>query len=211
MEFKKWPSIPRLSKEKAVVTEKIDGSNSCIRIRPFDVAQDRSDQVDTVSVDGYSWIVWAQSRTRMLQPVKSSDNFGFAAWVYEHAVELVDILGPGDHYGEWWGSKIQCGYGLTNGERRFSLFNAPRWNEAIDIYPGSTEVKELCTVPMLYSGPFIDMDLTSLREDLLRNGSEAMPGFKAEGMVLYLRELDASYKILLDKDDQHKWEIANGS
>lgn len=211
MEFEKWPSIPRLSKEKAVVTEKINGSNSCIRIRSYDGTVDDSDVVLHVVVNDEPYSIWAQSRTRFLKPNKSNDNFGFAVWVHNNANKLVDILGPGNHYGEWWGSKIQCGYGLTNGERRFSLFNAPRWNEAIDIYPGSTEVKELCTVPMLYSGSFIDMDLTSLREDLLRNGSEAMPGFKAEGMVLYLRELDASYKILLDKDDQHKWEIANGN
>ena len=210
MEFEKWPSIPRLSKEKAVVTEKIDGSNSCIRIRPYHGIVNDSDVVLHVVVKDEPYSVWAQSRTRFLKPDKSSDNFGFAVWVHNNASNLVDILGNGNHYGEWWGSKIQRGYGLTNGERRFSLFNASRWQEAIDIYPDSTEVKELCTVPMLYSGSFIDMDLTSLREDLLRNGSEAMPGFKAEGMVLYLRELDASYKILLDKDDQHKWEIANG-
>ena len=41
------------------------------------------------------------------------------------------FLVPGRHFGEWWGSGIQRGYGLD--EKTFSLFNAYRWgwlNEA---------------------------------------------------------------------------------
>lgn len=207
MEFVKWPSIPRLSKEKVIVTEKIDGSNSCIRIRAFDTDEDRSEQIDTISLDGDQYTLWAQSRTRILGPTKDKDNFGFAKWVYDNAPELVTILGPGDHYGEWWGSKIQRGYGLTNGERRFSLFNATRWEEAIDIFPGSTGVYNLCTVPILFSGSFQTLNLETLRTGLSLEGSVAMPGFKAEGMVVYLRELRASYKVLLENDDIHKWEV----
>lgn len=209
MEFQEWPSITRLSKEKTIVTEKMDGSNSAIRIRLFDMYADRSQQIDTVSIDGVQWTIWAQSRTRLLQPTKAQDNFGFAVWVYKNAVELVKLLGPGDHFGEWWGSKIQRGYGLTNGERRFSLFNAPRWHEAIQVTPGSTPVPELCVVPMLYSGSFLGLHLDVLRNQLEQHGSYAAAGQPAEGMVVYLRELHASYKVLLDNDDKHKWEQAN--
>src|SRR6476660_3621224 len=129
MEFQGWPSIPRMSKEKAIVTEKIDGSNSAVRIRPFDVDTDDTQRVTHVDIDGELYTVWAQSRKRLLQPGKSTDNFGFAGWVEKNAESLVRVLGPGDHYGEWWGQGTQRGYGLK--EKRFSLFNAPRWEELI--------------------------------------------------------------------------------
>jgi hypothetical protein len=205
MEFQKWPSIPRMSKERVTVTEKIDGSNAAIRIRPLLIDDDRTDQVDTVSIDGVHWTVWAQSRSRFLQPTKQGDNFGFARWVYDNAVELVNILGHGDHYGEWWGSGIQRGYGLK--EKRFSLFNAPRWNEVLHPTEARSVVPNLYIVPTLFAGSFYDMDLTALRDDLTKHGSKAMLGWKAEGMVVYLRELNASYKVLLEGDDIHKWEI----
>lgn len=204
MEFKAWPSIPRMSKERAVVTEKIDGSNSAVRIRPFDIDADHSQQVDTISIDGVQYTLWAQSRKRLLQPVKEKDNFGFARWVYDNAVELVRVLGPGDHFGEWWGSGIQRGYGLS--EKRFSLFNAPRWQELMSPTEALTEVDNLYIVPLLFAGQFYDLNVNEIRQDLIDNGSKAMPGFKAEGMVVYLREVNASYKVLLENDNIHKWE-----
>lgn len=208
MEFKEWASIPRMSKERVVVTEKIDGSNSAIRIRPFDVNEDRSMQVDTVSIDGALYTVWAQSRKRLLQPVKERDNFGFARWVHENAPSLVRVLGPGDHYGEWWGQGIQRGYGLS--EKRFSLFNAPRWVEVLHPTEARSEIDNLYIVPILFMGDFYDLPIKELREGLMAVGSQAVPGFKAEGMVVYLRELNASYKVLLENDSIHKWEVKNG-
>lgn len=207
MEFSAWPSIPRLSKEKVIVTEKLDGTNSCVRIRFYNADDDRTDQVDTVSIGGTLYTLWAQSRTRFLQPTKHDDNFGFARWVYDNAVELVKILGVGDHYGEWWGSKIQNSYGLTNGERRLSLFNAPRWGEFLHHTEVRTAIPNLFIVPLLYSGSLYDLSINDLRNDLKTNGSHAAPGFAAEGMVVYLRELRASYKVLLENDDIHKWEV----
>lgn len=204
MEFKPWPSIPRMSKERVVVTEKIDGSNSAIRIRPFDIDADRSQQVDTVSIDGEQYTVWAQSRKRLLQPVKEKDNFGFARWVYDNAPALVRVLGPGDHFGEWWGQGIQRGYGLS--EKRFSLFNAPRWFEVLHPTEARSEVANLYIVPVLFMGDFYDLSVSELREDLYTKGSRVVPGFGSEGMVVYLRELNASYKVLLDNDNAHKWE-----
>lgn len=102
-EFKSFTKIPRLSRE-IVITEKIDGTNACIYI----------DETTNEMLVG--------SRTRWITP--QSDNFGFAAWVEQNKEELYK-LGPGYHYGEWWGKGIQRGYGLN--ERRFSLFNISRW------------------------------------------------------------------------------------
>src|SRR4051812_4307796 len=104
-QFQAFPSIARLFRE-CVVTEKIDGTNGVVH----------------VSDDGLT--VTAGSRSRWITP--EADNFGFARWVAEHAEEL-RALGPGFHFGEWWGSGIQRRYGLD--EKRFSLFNVGRWGE----------------------------------------------------------------------------------
>lgn len=208
MEFQKWASIPRLSKELVTVTEKIDGTNSCIRIRPYDVYTDNVNQIGTVLLEGTRYRLWAQSRTRFLKSTKEEDNFGFAKWVEDNAPELVKILGVGDHYGEWWGSKIQRGYGLVKGERAFSLFNAPRWSTTLHHNEPRTSISNLYVVPTLYTGSLYDMNLLELREDLEANGSVVQPGFKAEGMIVYLRELRASYKVLLENDELHKWQVS---
>jgi hypothetical protein len=194
-----------MSKERAIVTEKLDGSNSAIRIRPFDYDSDKTQAVDAcVEVDDSLYTIWAQSRKRFLQIGKANDNFGFASWVFVNSEELIRVLGPGDHFGEWWGQGIQRGYGLS--EKRFSLFNAPRWVELIKPTEATTEIPNLYTVPMLYAGQFYDLNVNEIRQDLIDNGSKAMPGFKSEGMVVYLREVNASYKVLLENDDIHKWE-----
>lgn len=208
MEFKSWPSIPRMSKERAIVTEKLDGSNSAVRIRSVtsETSQDSALPVITVhTTDGSgSFEVYAQSRKRLLQPTKEGDNFGFARWVYENAPALVRVLGPGDHYGEWWGQGIQRSYGLS--ERRFSLFNAPRWFETLHPTEARSEISNLYIVPTLFMGDFYDLPIKELRDSLVEKGSQAVPGFKSEGMVVYLREVNASYKVLLENDDIHKWE-----
>ena len=92
IEFEGFPKIARLSRE-AIITEKIDGTNAQIYI-------------------GEDGQIIAGSRTRWITP--DSDNFGFARWGEQHRVELA-ALGPGRHFGEWWGSGIQRGYGLENG------------------------------------------------------------------------------------------------
>ena len=82
VEFKEFDKIARLNRE-VVVTEKIDGTNGLVW-----VSDDSS-------------IVKAGSRTRWVTP--EADNFGFARWVQENVDELRK-LGPGYHYGEWWGA-----------------------------------------------------------------------------------------------------------
>src|ERR1700744_4152565 len=86
----------------------------------------------------------AQSRNRLLTPGKN-DNYGFAGWVEENKEELFK-LGPGHHFGEWWGKSIARNYGLD--ERRFSLFNVKRWVE--DTKPSCCHV-----VPVIYAGPWL--------------------------------------------------------
>lgn len=172
MEFKAWPSIPRMSKERAIVTEKIDGSNSAVRIRPYDPTVDSDMAVTHVEYASAEYTIWAQSRKRLLLPGKSTDNFGFAGWVRDNAEALVRTLGSGDHYGEWWGQGIQRGYGLS--EKRFSLFNAPRWFETLHPTEARSEVDNLYIVPLLFAGQFYDLNVNEIRQDLIDNGSKVV-------------------------------------
>lgn len=103
MEFKAWGKTPRLSNERYYVTEKLDGTNSCIVIDGTDFA--------------------CQSRNRFITP--EDDNFGFARWAYANKEELMK-LGDGYHYGEWWGQGVGRTYDME--EKRFSLFDTNRWN-----------------------------------------------------------------------------------
>src|ERR1700678_3231147 len=104
--FSAFPKIARYSRE-VVVTEKIDGTNGVIHVD------------DTMTE------LYAGSRSQWLGP--DGDNFGFGKWVPDNKAELLK-LGPGTHYGEWWGAGIQRKYGLS--EKRFSLFNTHRRSDA---------------------------------------------------------------------------------
>lgn len=172
-EFKPWPPIPRLSRA-CVITEKLDGTNGIVH----------------VSEDG---AVTAGSRSRWVTP--EDDNYGFAAWVRDHADELRG-LGPGYHYGEWWGQGIQRRYGLT--EKRFSLFNSGRW---------SSERPACChVVPVLYAGVFTSTAVDECLERLARDGSVASPGFmNPEGVVVFVPAAKSMFKKTLGGDG-HKGE-----
>lgn len=166
-EFKPWPKIPRANKP-LVITEKIDGTNAVI----------------CITEDGD---LFAGSRTRWL--VGSDDNFGFRAWCEKNLAEL-GTLGPGYHYGEWYGLGIQRGYGLN--EKRFALFNTARWADGRCPRPACCGV-----VPILpYETP------VGALEALRRNGSVAVPGFmKPEGIVVFHTGSSTMQKILLENDD----------
>src|ERR1035437_6203226 len=99
-----FPKIARLNRD-IVITEKIDGTNAAIGIveAPFTV----SDGEGGPEFRGYR--VYAQSRNRIITPGK--DNAGFAAWVESIKDIAIEVLGPGLHFGEWWGNGIQRGYG----------------------------------------------------------------------------------------------------
>lgn len=157
-QFQRFPKIPRLKRE-IVITEKLDGSNGVIFI---------GDDFETMHVG---------SRNRWITP--EDDHHGFARWAYRNHDELLR-LGPGFHYGEWWGSGIQCGYGLPKGEKRFSLFNTKRWVDP-DVRPACCDV-----VPTLYVGPFRDSAIEDALYDLSVHGSRAAPGFMhPEGVMIY--------------------------
>lgn len=178
-DFEPFPKIGRLVRG-IVVTEKIDGSNGQIAIS------------DDLSV------VRAGSRTRWIEPGKATDNYGFAAWVAANADELRQ-LAPGRHFGEWWGSGINRGYGLTGGEKRFSLFNTGRWS--------SLESRPACcgVVPVLYAGPFGEDGIASALHSLVRGGSVAAPGFMdPEGVVVFHSATGTLFKRTIKNDDAPK-------
>jgi len=175
-DFEGFPKIARLSRE-VIVTEKIDGTNAQV----------------FVADDG---TVRAGSRNRWIEP--GDDGFGFAAWVKAHADELRE-LGPGRHFGEWWGSGIQRRYGLTGGDKRLSLFNVSRW--------GDTDARPTCcsVVPVLYQGPFDTAAIDAALEDLRINGSRAAPGFmRPEGIIVFHTAGNVGFKKTLDKDEMPK-------
>lgn len=172
--FEAFPSIPRL-KRGCVISEKIDGTNA---------------QVYVPEDDGP---ILAGSRNRWT--TIEDDNYGFARWVADNTDELRK-LGPGRHFGEWWGVGIQRRYGLT--EKRFSLFNVGRW---------SSERPACChVVPVLYAGPFTTNAVDEQLAALEAGGSVAAPGFmQPEGLVVYVTAARALYKATLGGDG-HKFE-----
>ncbi len=172
--FQPFEKIARL-KRSCIITEKIDGTNAQIYIN-----------------DEGTGIAFA-SRTRWLS--EGSDNMGFRAWGVQHAEELMK-LGPGHHFGEWWGSGIQRTYGLKNGEKRFSLFNTGRWE------PGSVSMPYCCgVVPVLFHGQFTTDIVDEVLDHLRLNGSVAAPGFmKPEGIVVFLPAAGKLFKVTLDDD-----------
>lgn len=195
MEFKPFEKIARLRRE-CCITEKIDGTNAQITIvHTLYPSDDREQAIAERADESGTLAMYAGSRTRWVTP--DDDNFGFAGWVKAHADQLWS-LGPGQHFGEWWGEKIQRGYGLV--ERRFSLFNPLRWNDENPNRPACCGV-----VPTLYVGPF-STDVCSTQLERLRTlGSVAAPGFmKPEGICIYLSAAKTHFKQTLEKDDQPK-------
>ena len=197
IEFVEFPKIARLSRP-IIITEKIDGTNGCIYIGPE--TQDPTEQTFLVG-----------SRTRWITP--EADNHGFAAWAYAHKDELM-TLGPGRHFGEWWGSGIQRGYGLPKGEKRWSLFNVQRWclfgTEPKAIPTGDPRVVKTQSVlppcvglvPILYSGSFTTIAVADALGMLEYYGSMASSGFmKPEGIVVYHTAGNVSFKKTIEKDD----------
>lgn len=175
-EFIPWPKTPRLNKDM-VVTEKIDGTNACINVH---------------AVEGSETIVVAQSRKRIITP--EDDNFGFATWVSDNAQALVETLGAGRHYGEWWGSGIQRNYGFTNGERFFSLFNTGKW-EGVDL----SAVPNLRVVPVLMQHTFDTQVVEASLQNLLDEGSVAAPGFlNPEGVCVFHVAANKVFKLTND-------------
>jgi hypothetical protein len=185
--FTGWGKIQRFG--NMTITEKIDGTNAAV----------------VCTEEGY---VYAQSRKRYVE--RGNDNFGFGGWVSDHKEQLFEELGPGVHFGEWWGYGIQRGYGIE--EHRFSMFNTARWTsvyndivtkeqytpwDAIDSLVGEDgytfEALHRCTecdicyvVPVLQQYALDTSLIRITHARLKRMGSVAAPEFMApEGIVVY--------------------------
>jgi len=177
MEFQEFPKIARLKRE-AIITEKIDGANCAI----------------VINDDGQ---VLCQSRTKFISP--NDDYKGFANWVEKNKEALVEQLGYGIHYGEWWGAGLGRGYGLN--EKRFSLFNTHVWH---------TETEDcrcieapLCFVVTVLArlDKFSTEQVDEVMENLRLTGSIAAPGFmNPEGVVVFHSQNQALFKVTFEYD-----------
>jgi hypothetical protein len=148
VEFKKWPKIKRVNPFNVTITEKIDGTNSCI------VIEDDK-------------IVGVQSRNRFITP--EDDHFGFAQWVIDNNDELLQ-LGSGYHYGEWAGPGIlKNPHNLE--EKKLFLFNSLRWGSHNKLTPTCCSV-----VPVLFQGVLADYTIDSLLVDLFDREYETAEG-----------------------------------
>lgn len=200
-EFTPWPKTARLFRD-IVVTEKLDGTNAAIHISAgYEVAFPDAFELKPgeAIVDGRLWRLSAQSRKRIITP--DNDNFGFAAWVYDNAAELVSLLGEGLHFGEWWGRGIQRGYGLN--ERRFSLFNTER-HDGVGAFVGAVWVEPVIT---LYQGPNDTAVVKRIMAQLAQHGSVTVSGWPTpEGICVYHTATRSVSKVTLDNNDAGKWE-----
>lgn len=180
IEFEGFGKIPRL-KKNVVITEKIDGTNAQICVYPDE--------------DGVLQLQ-AGSRNRWIYP--GDDNFGFAAWCEERKQELIDFLGEGRHFGEWYGAGVGRRYDLD--EKKLALFNVHRWG------PGRQELPDfLQVVPILYQGDMINMPVDTIMGDLLEGGSVLVPGFmNPEGIIIYHTAARQYYKTTFEHD-KGKW------
>lgn len=180
--------MARLARE-VIISEKIDGTNAQIHITD-----------DGKMLFG--------SRTRWITP--GDDNFGFARWATDNKEELLK-LGPGRHFGEWWGRGIQRNYGLS--ERRFSLFNVARWclhgetPKAIPTAdPRNVKLQDMLPacchlVPILWQGLFPFCWPNHILARLSNGGSHAAPGFmRPEGIVVFHTAGNVGFKMTLDND-----------
>lgn len=174
MEFEGFQKLARLTRN-CIITEKLDGTNAQICI-------------------GESGEFLIGSRTRWITP--DADNHGFAAWAMANKEELLK-LGPGRHFGEWWGRGVQRGYNMI--EKRFSLFNVSRW--------GDDSVRPACchVVPVLATGIFTTGIVDAALEELRASGSRAAPGYPyPEGVVVFHVAGNFLFKKTLEKDDEPK-------
>lgn len=190
--FEGFPKMARLSRD-IIITEKIDGTNAQIYI-----------------TEDYQ--IFSGSRTRWI--TLQDDNFGFASWVNNNKEELL-TLGPGRHFGEWWGKGIQRGYNLA--EKRFSLFNVERWCE-YDAVPqrrndanyGAVKLQDVLPkivslVPKLWEGKFSTEEVETTLDLLVKSGSHASPGFmKPEGIVIFHTTANFGFKKTIEKDEVPK-------
>lgn len=200
--YPSFKKIPRLERD-IVFTEKLDGTNGIVAVLPKENVEDETAYygLDETFMLGENTelAIYAGSRSRWLKPGGSSDNFEFASWVAYHSQELIEALGVGVHYGEWWGSGINRGYGLSH--RYFTLFNPAGYG----LPPADVQVNNgllLGVVPVLHTGKYTD--IISVACDLDENGSKAVPGYEhPEGVVCFHSGSRQLYKLILNEGSKN--------
>ena len=199
MTYPAFKKIPRLERLRWSITEKIDGTNGLVYIvdketfNPDDVllAQLNSCWENT------AWVVCAGSRSRWLNSTSAGDNYGFCKWVAANADQLISLLGPGYHYGEWWGQGIQRRYGQE--EKRFTLFDPFRYEHLPQAGEPDAGGCIISRAPLLARGTgteVFELALTSAIERL-RRFSVAAPDFLGpEGVVVRIG--DSLHKVIIN-------------
>lgn len=212
IEFQAWPKTPRLFRD-IVITEKIDGTNSAIIFEEVDGNEPPGEfEFYTIERDGTYYAVAAQSRRRLLTPGKTTDNYGFARFVERNAERLFDLLGPGRHFGEWWGDGIQGRYkGYVGNRRGFALFNTEKWGQLREYLTDDSGRDVLVeSVPVLWKGPFSEEAIHEVAQEILKYGSVAAPfAPQPEGIMIYHTQSGKAYKFTFDNNDKGKWEYSN--
>lgn len=195
--FNKFRKIPRLNRD-IIITEKIDGTNAQVFIEDIrTITEEYHDFIDEYAL-GWSGSLFMLAGSRKRWINVDNDNFGFAKFVQKFSPDLFG-LGPGVHYGEWWGRGIQRGYGLQT--KVFSLFNTHRWGGE----------RPLCcdVVPVLYEGPFSTFTVKQFILHLARVGSPAARKYtgavhKAEGVVVFHKPSNSLFKVTIENDEVPK-------
>jgi hypothetical protein len=198
--YPKFGKIPRLHRE-VIITEKIDGTNGLIEIletQSGDLSEVENPLLWNPYNGGPDHLIRAGSRKRWITP--EEDNHGFARWVFDNAKTLVADLGPGLHYGEWWGKGIGKRYSQVMEGKKFSLFNTGRWADA------SFTTPDLHVVPVLARGNALELNtnLEKVLAELKNNGSVVAPGAKAEGIIIYHVAANSMFKVTVEKDEEYK-------
>jgi hypothetical protein len=210
VEFQEFEKISRLNRE-VIVTEKIDGTNGQVHIRPAEGSQLEYGYDTQVEINGVPHYLRAGSRSRWVPHVGNDDNCGFGRWVYQNAHELA-ALGPGAHFGEWWGAGIQRKYGLAS--KRWSLFNVGRWKDAreddLPLADKQQYAPPCChVVPVIARGIGFDAVVQQALTTLRQQGSLASPGFmKPEGIVAFHTHSRTLFKVTLERDEERKSQRA---
>lgn len=220
-DYPKFKSIPRLHR-RVVISEKIDGTNGLIDVidhtsESIDRATSSKDVIEGASIygtdpSGNRYLIRAGSRNRWLAP--QSDNHGFFAWMAANADALAE-LGPGRHYGEWFGKGIQSGYGLD--EKRFALFNTSRWYDPrhgynleyfLRDFPKAVQAPAVVTtvpVLMITDGKTLNAAVAEALHTLESQGSFIAPGFmEPEGVVIYHEAAGTYFKSTIKNDESPK-------
>jgi hypothetical protein len=232
-QFKKWSSTPRFHKGLHI-TMKIDGTNGGVSVEIVgheDMSWHYSGQVpedatyvthrtEDGSDPGFGYLVRAQSRKRIITP--TNDNYGFAGWVWDNAEALANTLGMGYHYGEWYGEGIQ-GNPMGVAGRKWALFNTWHWARPENaIALKNSGIPGITHVPVLHDeqthGPADYMTIPDIMDNLYKWG-DLVEGYRThpyankmdshmvkepEGIIVWHRETQQKYKILLNNDSIHK-------